>query len=163
MNRDAKIILIVGGRGSGKTYFLEHHLRKDDTIVVEYFKTERWKGYKKVFFSDVLSGKINIKELGNSVIVFEDATSYISSNMANYMRRLIVNSKQVGSDVILVFHSINIIPPFLWYLVNNIILFNCAKPRETATNSDYFAEIMEKWQQLQKAKPYTYKEIETKI
>lgn len=161
--REAKILLVIGGRGSGKTYFLEHRCRKDDTIVIEYFKTERWKGYKKYFFNDLQSGKVSIKELGNSTIVFEDATAYISSNMANYMKRLIVNSKQVGSDVIIVFHSLNIVPPFLWYLINNIVLFNCAKPKENAQNTDYYNEIMQKWNKLQHSKPYSYEEIQTQI
>lgn len=161
--RDAKIILVVGGRGTGKTFFLEKHLNKDNTIIIEYIKTPRWAGHRKIFFKDLINGKVNEKDLCNSTVVFEDATSYISSNMSNYLRRLIVNSKQLGSDVFLVFHSINIIPPFLWYLVNNIVMFNCAKPRETPTNSDYFAEIMRKWEKLQRAKPYSYEEIETQI
>lgn len=161
--REARIIIIVGGRGTGKTYFLEQHLQPSNTIVVEYMKTNRWNGYKKIFFNDLVSGKVGVKQLCNSQVVFEDATSYISSNMSNYLKRLIVNSKQLGSDVYLVFHSINIIPTFLWYMWNNIILFKCAKPRETALNTDYFEEIMKKWNVCINAKDYHFEEIESQI
>lgn len=159
MIREARIILVIGGRGSGKTYLLENRLQPKDTIVVEYMKTPRWSGYQKIFFTELISGKVSEKALCNSQVVFEDATSYISSNMSNYLRRLIVNSKQMGSDVYLIFHSINVVPTFLWYLWNNIILFKCAKPRETALNADYFNEIMQKWNKCMKSKQYHYEEI----
>lgn len=163
MQRDAKIILIVGGRGSGKTFFLEQRLSKDNTIVVELIKTTRWAGYEKVFFDDLLTGKVTMKQLGNKNVVFEDATSYISSNMSNYLRRLITNSKQFGCDVWLVFHSVNVVPVFLWYMWNNLVLFKCAKPRETAQNADYIDEILQKWKKCQIAPPYHFEQIESQL
>ena len=163
MARDAKVFLIIGGRGSGKTFLLEKTLPKHETIVVELFKTARWSGYKKIFFSDIVNKKVNYKDLANSYVVFEDATSYISSNMTNEIKRLIVNSKQLGSDVFLVFHSINIVPPFLWYLWNYLILFKCAKPKYSAAIADNFNEIMQKWNVCNKAKPYHFEVIESQI
>lgn len=161
--REPKIFVIVGGRGSGKTYFLENLLKPANTIVFELAKTARWQGFTKYFFEDYLTGKVTMKDIANKKIVFEDATSYISSNMRNTLKTLTVYSKQCGCDVYLIFHSINIIPPFLWNLVNYIIMFKCAAPRETALNADYFPEIHAKWKELQKAKKFTHEEIETQI
>lgn len=161
--REPKIFIIVGGRGSGKTYFLENLLKPANTIVFELAKTARWQGFTKYFFEDYLTGKVTMKDIANTKIVFEDATSYISSNMRNTLKTLTVYSKQCGCDVYLIFHSINIIPPFLWNLVNYIIMFKCAAPRETALNADYFPEIHAKWKKLQNAKQYTHYEIETQI
>ena len=161
--RDPKIFIIIGGRGSGKTYFLEHLLNPSNTVVFELAKTDRWQGFTKYFFEDYLTGKVNIKDIANKKVVFEDATSYISSNMKNTLKTLTVYSKQVGSDVYLIFHSINIVPPFLWNLVNYIVMFKCARPRENSLNADYYGEILQKWNKLEKAKPYTYYEIVTQI
>ena len=161
--REPQIFVIVGGRGTGKTYYLENTLREYDTVVFELVKTNRWQGFTKCFYDDYEQGKINFKDIANKKIVFEDATSYINSNMKNTLKQLIVFSKQIGCDVFLVFHSINMIPPFLWLLFNYIILFKCPKPRQTALNADYFAEIMQKWTALNKAKPYTYKVIHSNL
>lgn len=161
--RDPKIFCIVGGRGSGKTYFLEQTLKRSETLVFELVKTNRWSGYDKCFYEDFEAGKIDYKQIANKRIVFEDATSYVNSNMKNTLKKLIVFSKQVGSDVYIVFHSVNIIPPFLWNMVNFIILFRCVKPRQTALNADYYPEILQKWQKLERAKPYKYEVIATQI
>lgn len=161
--REPKVFCIIGGRGSGKTYFLENLLPKDNTVIFELVKTNRWDGFRKYFFEEYEQGKVPITAIANKKIVFEDATSYVSSNMKNTLKTLIVYSKQIGSDVYIVFHSVNIIPPFLWNLVNYLILFKCAAPRQTALNADYFPEIHAKWKKLQKAKQYTHYEIETQI
>lgn len=161
--REAKVFILCGGRGTGKTYYLEKRLPKYCTIVIELYKTNRWEGYKKFFFDDLVNHRVSYKELANSYVVFEDATSYISSNMSNEMRRLIIFSKQLGSDVFIVFHSINVIPPFLWYLWNYLILWNCAKPKRNASNADYYNEILKKWQICQKAPQYHHEEIESQL
>lgn len=161
--RTPQVFIIVGGRGSGKTYFLEHTLKRSETVVIELVKTNRLDGYTKYYFQDFEQNKVNFKAIANKKIVFEDATSYVSSNMKNGLKQLIVFSKQLGSDVFLVFHSVNIIPPFLWNLWNYLILFKCAKPRETATNKEWFIEILKAWNKLEKAKKYSHELIASKI
>ena len=161
--REAKVFLIIGGRGTGKTYFLEHQLRPSNTLIIELVKTERWQGFDKVFYDDFESGKVNYKHIANKKIVFEDATSYINSNMKTDLKRLIVNSKQLGCDVYIILHSLNIVPPFMFNLFNYIIMFKCAKPRQTAQNYDYYAEIMQKWTKLERGKRYKYEVIESNV
>lgn len=161
--RQPNVFIIVGGRGCGKTYFLEHSLKQDNTIVFELVKTNRWQGYKKYFYEDFENGAINMRDIANKKIVFEDATAYVNSNMKNGLKKLIVFSKQIGCDVFVVFHSVNIIPPFMWLLFNYIVLFKCPKPRQTALNADYFNEIMQKWKVLEGSKPYSYKVIGSNI
>ena len=163
MQREPKIFVVIGGRGTGKTYFLEHLLHPGNTLVIELVKTNRWQGYQKVFYDDFETGSLSYKDIANKKIVFEDATSYISSNMKNDLKKLIINSKQLGCDVYIVLHSLNIIPPFLYNLLNYIILFRCAKPRQNAHNYDYYAEIMTKWKKLERSKPYKFDTIESKI
>lgn len=161
--RQPQVFIIVGGRGSGKTFFLENSLKETNTVVFELVKTNRWSGYDKRFYEDYENGHINMKDIANKKIVFEDATAYINSNMKNGLKQLVVFSKQIGSDVFIVFHSINVIPPFMWLLFNYIVLFKCQKPRQTALNADYFPEIMQKWKELEGSKPYSYKVIQSNI
>lgn len=161
--REPKVFIIVGGRGTGKTYYLENTLKMSNTVIVELVKTNRFQGFDKVFYEDFENNMINYKAIANKKIVFEDATAYVSSSMKNTLKKLIVFSKQIGSDVFIVFHSINVIPPFLWNLFNYLIMFKCPKPRETATNKEYFQELLKTWQVLERGKKYQFKVIESFI
>lgn len=161
--RDAKVFILCGGRGSGKTYLLENTLKKGNTVVIELAKTDRWQGCEKFFFNDIAKPDFDYKKIANKNIVFEDATSYLSSNLANKMKEILIFSKQLGSDIFIVFHSINIIPPFMFYLFNYLIIFNSSQPRQTATNKEYFAKIMQAWKICQKSKKYHYEIIESGI
>lgn len=153
--RNAQVFVIVGGRGSGKTTFLERTLKKEKAVIIELVKTDRYNGFTdRYFYEDIESGFINMKKLANKQIVFEDATSYINSNMKNSLKKLIVFSKQIGSDVFVVFHSINIIPPFLWNLFNYLIIFKCPEPHQTAANKEYFKDIQKICKKLQTKRPF---------
>lgn len=161
--REAKVIIVVGGRGSGKTYLLENTLKKSETVVIELAKTDRWEGYKKIYFREIASENFDYKKIANKSIVFEDATAYLSSNLGNKMKEILIFSKQLGSDIFIVFHSINVIPVFMWYLFNAICLFTSSKPRQTATNKEYFDKILEAWSKCKNGEKYHYEIIESGI
>lgn len=161
--REAKVIIVVGGRGCGKTYLLENTLKKNETIVIELAKTDRWQGYEKIYFREIASDNFNYKKIANKSVVFEDATAYLSSNLAGKMKEILIFSKQLGSDIFIVFHSINVIPPFMWYLFNAICLFTSSKPRETATNKEYFDKILKAWAKCKNGEKYHYEIIESGI
>lgn len=160
--REPKVFLVIGGRGSGKTTFLEQRLSKQKTVVIELYKTARWDGFKKFFFDDVVNGKVSLKSLANSAIVFEDATSCISPNMKNSLRQLIVYSKQLGSDVYVVFHSVNVVPAFLWNMWNYLVLMKkTPKPKLKSYYEDDFPAITSAWNKLNKLPDYSYLEIQS--
>lgn len=163
--REAKVVLIIGGRGCGKTFLLENTLNKNDTIVIELYKTERWDGYDKIFFNDIAKDDFDYKILANKNVVFEDATSYLASNLQNKIKQILIFSKQLGSDVFIVFHSVNVVPPFMWYLFNAIVLFRSSKPKFTKSIADFYDELLKKWQICMKAdeKKYHYEIIESHI
>ena len=159
--RDPKIFVIIGGRGSGKTYYLEHKLQPSQTVVFEDALTNRWEGYEKHYVEDFEANKIGYKQIGNKKVVFEDATAYINSNLKDTYKKMLVHSKQVGCDVYMIFHTPNKVPPFVWDMANYIIMFKCKPIRKTAHNADYYDEIVKNWKLLQKKKPYSYAVIET--
>lgn len=135
--RQINIYVVVGGRGSGKTTFLEKNIKKN-ALIVQLFLDERYKNFEKIKYNDLT---IN-KNLCNRQIVLEDATQIISSNATNLFKQLLISCKQLGSDIFVVFHSFSAIPPFLWTIFNKIIVFDCAKYVKPNTYSaEYFSEI----------------------
>lgn len=138
--RNGKVFLIIGGRGTGKTTYLENILKdKKNVVVYQLFIDERYKFAEKKLFSDFY---IN-KDLANKRIIIEDATQLIGSNPKNDIRKIVVSSKQIGSDIFFVFHSANVVPPYLWQLFDYCVFFQCAAIKKTAGLSEYY-EILQK-------------------
>ena len=136
--RNGKVFIVVGGRGVGKTTYLETLLKgKKNVVVFQLFKDNRYPTAEKRLFADFA---IN-KTLCNKRIIIEDSTQLIAANPKNDIRQIVVSSKQLGSDVFFVFHSVNVVPPYLWSLFDYCILFPCAEPKKTAGLNEYFDEI----------------------
>lgn len=153
--RNGMVFIIVGGRGTGKTTFLKKNVAKhDNAVVFQLFKTD----YEcpQYFFKETT--KID-ERFVNKRIIIEDATQLIASNSTKFIKELVVSSKQLGSDVYLVFHSINSIPPFLYSMFNVIILFMCVKPVKTSNNIEYYDEIVSKIPRYK----YNYNVLQSKI
>lgn len=147
--RQISIYVIVGGRGSGKTTFLEKTIKKN-ALIIQLFLDERYKNFEKIKYDDL---QIN-KKLCNRQIVLEDATQIISSNATNLFKQLLISCKQLGSDIFVVFHSFSAIPPFLWTIFDKIIIFECAKySKPNQYSAEYFSEIYS----IQKRKTPKYK------
>lgn len=151
--RQAQIILIVGGRGTGKTTYIENLLaaKKENSLIVEMFETDRYKGFPNRAVFDSLK----LTDCVNKRVVIEDATQYITAGGSKFLRQIVVSSKQLGSDVFIVFHSCNFIPPFLLAMFNYLILFPCEPVRKTAALMPYLPKI----EAAQKRKAPKYKPI----
>lgn len=150
--RNGKVFIIVGGRGTGKTTFLEQTLKGVGNVVVfQLFIDERYKGHKKFLYQDFTISK----SLANKKIIIEDATQLIGSNPKNDIRKIVVSSKQIGSDVFFVFHSFNVVPPYLWQLFDYCIVFPCAAPKKTVGLSEYYGIA----QKISKKKARKYKPL----
>jgi len=119
-NRKAKIVLVIGGRGTGKTTYLETLCPKDSTVV-ELFVTDRYAGgeYKRIAYD-----KLTLKDCVNTTLIIEDATQICAANSTRQVKQIIVSSKQLGSDVFIVFHSVNFIPVFILAMFDYMVLFD---------------------------------------
>ena len=134
-----KIILIVGGRGTGKTTYVENLLSSNraNALIVEMFVTDRYKEYPNRSTFD----KLKLSDCVNKRIVIEDATQYITAGGSKFLRQLIVSSKQLGSDVYIIFHSCNFVPPFLLAMFDFLLLFPCEPVRKTPALAPYLPKI----------------------
>lgn len=149
--RGGKVFLIVGGRGSGKTTWIETHVPPAAAVVVEMFVVaDRYRGFdRRRRFDD-----LKISECVNRRIILEDATQLIMGGASLRVRKLVVSSKQIGSDIFIVFHSLNVVPPFLLAMFDYIVLFK-SEPPTAAKLAPYLPKI----QQLMKLKKKKYEPL----
>lgn len=155
MSRNGKIFILIGGRGSGKTTYLERVYSKCtvNTVVYQLFNDDRYKGFEKKLYSDLKIGP----DIVNKKLIIEDATQLIAANLTNDFKKLLVSCKQFGSDITLVFHNFNAVPPFLWALFDYCIVMECKKAVITPTLKQYESDIYEI--QNKKTKKYAVKGV----
>lgn len=135
--RRSKVVVIVGGRGTGKTTYLENLCPKDSTVV-EMFVTDRYqgKGYKRIMWD-----KLRLADCVNTTLIIEDATQICAANATRRVKQIIVSSKQLGSDIFLVFHSVNFIPVFIVAMFDYMVLFDSEPARKKTALAPYADKI----------------------
>lgn len=118
--RTSKIVLIIGGRGTGKTTYLENLCPKNSTVA-ELFITDRYSGsdYQRIMYDN-----LKLSDCINTTLILEDATQVAAANSTKFLKQLVVSSKQMGSDVFLVFHSINFVPVFVLAMFDFMVVFD---------------------------------------
>lgn len=137
--RKPKIVLIVGGRGTGKTTYLEN-LCPASSTVVELFITDRYEGseYRRIMFDN-----LTLRDCINTTLIIEDATQICAANSTKFVKQIIVSSKQMGSDVFLVFHSTNFIPVFVLAMFDYMVIFDCEPAGKKPALAPYADKINE--------------------
>lgn len=135
--RQSKIVLIVGGRGTGKTTYLEKLCPKNSTVV-EMFITDRYTGgdYRRIMYDN-----LKLSDCINTTLILEDATQITAANSTRFLKQIIVSSKQLGSDVFLVFHSVNFIPVFVLAMFDFMVLFDSEKAGKKPALAPYADKI----------------------
>lgn len=141
------LILIVGGTGQGKSHYTNKNLLCNDIRKVNnkdvYFQCSK---SKRQYIFDI-NNEYNLppdnlispfmrhtqcddkkfiencKKITNTNIVFEDASGFLRGKQSKEIARLIVQRRHSNNNYIILFHSINRIPPELLEYCNYIILF----------------------------------------
>lgn len=162
--RSNVVILVVGTRDVGKTtYFagsekdnikgivpsylqkgkrvlvidtMDHHAwRIAQTININQLET--FTGLKRIYTSrtnellDIIQDK-----LFNSVLIIEDATRFIEGNMANSIKKFVLESKHRNLDIYFMFHMLRKVPPLLAGVSDYLLLFK---------TRDKYSKIAEKF------------------
>ena len=146
--------VIVGGTGSGKSYFIKNTLLPSMNkfplyifdINKEYIKFKN--RYKFVGHSDFIE---KVKNLQNCIIVFEEATAFFSNKgMGLETIELMVRKRHQNNNVIFVFHSLRSIPVQIFDFVNYLTLLD-TNDREDIVKNKYKnnPEIWEAFKSLQ--------------
>jgi len=145
------VILVVGGARQGKTPFIKEYSRGSNLLAFdvqnEYGSRAKYPGQpvlnlptnNKLARSRVV--KVNVKEFmticktkKNTICVFEEATIFFQGIIGEQARELIFSKAHTGNIYILVFHSINSIPPRIMEGTDFVVLFRTGDVEDTVKN-----------------------------
>jgi len=118
-------ILVVGARGMGKTTYIKNMLNKvhPSARIVYDVNGEYSDFYKEKFNTDFEMFVEKTNKVRNAVIVFEEATIFLSyGGSPQAVRELLVKARHTGNTIIFVFHSLRSIPRYLFDLCNYVVL-----------------------------------------
>ncbi|MFD2581510.1 hypothetical protein ACFSR6_03350 [Pedobacter vanadiisoli] len=71
--------------------------------------------------------EIIARDFRDGLIVFEDATKYISGNVRPSIKRFLVDHRMFQVDLIFAFHSLKFVPPFFWSMISYCTIFKTAE------------------------------------
>jgi hypothetical protein len=148
MERLSELTIIVGKKGSGKTTFTKENIvnrvRKKVLIVDTFADHPAYKEYPLIptdkadmFLKNWKSGKMLIAHpnplelfpifelrIRNTMLILEDAKKYLTDSTPEEIRRLIIDHKNKGIDIVLMFHTLSQVPKFIRQMYENIIIFH---------------------------------------
>jgi hypothetical protein len=161
-----KITLILGRRGSGKSYYTikkvlpeyrKSHPRQRVLVVdtldhpdysflpaITAEMIARWtgKGAYRCYDKRVDMVFSNIAEhVKNALIIFEDATKYVNKVLQKEVKEFIFDSKQKNLDLIFQFHGFASCPPELFRLCDIIVMFHTDNPLYRRAELTHYDEI----------------------
>ena len=123
------LFLIVGHTGQGKTTFVKDFVNGKNQYIFD-INNEYDLPTDTAIFPQMRHVQMDVKKyvevvqkLKNTNIVFEDATGFLRGRQSAEFMRLIVAKRHTGNNFLLLFHSVNRIPPELMEMANFVVLF----------------------------------------
>lgn len=175
------VSVVLGRRGSGKTTYirelighyrqvhpqqkilivdtLDHPAYRDvPSIDVDLLKRWKMPNTYRIYGSHTDEIFNTIKNnLWNALVVFEDASKYIRRQLSDEVRSFILDSKQKNLDLIFLFHGFSYVPPEMFRVIDNIVLFRCDDPSYRKNDIVAFDEVLKAWKKVMNSKnPYEH-------
>lgn len=168
------VIMVIGGAQQGKTPFIKDYC-KDSNLLIndvqdEYGNRTKYPGqipygltennlqprsrYIKGDLEEFMKICANKR---NTVCVFEEATLFFQGMTGKEMRKLIFGKAHTKNVYVLVFHSINSVPPRLMEGTNFVVLFKTND--ETDTVEGKYKRLLPYFNKLQSMKDGTHVKI----
>lgn len=183
--RQAKLILVVGENGTGKTTLITQLVNAElkagrKALVVTPHFTEwntfnnvpvndctniyNMKGIEKIHFTGDMDIFDNIKnEFFNGMLVLDDCRAYLKSNLHLSVKALLISRRQLMTDIIMAFHNIVDIPPQIFYYAPEIILKKTSTSfahRKNLILPDYYEKLEKAQEKVNKnSNKYAYELI----
>lgn len=140
--RAAKLTIILGTNGTGKTTLLENILlsseqkalvvtpddiewQKYETVELNSPSDFNYTGIRRHIFNPAKKGGTldRLEYFKRGILVFDDCRAYLQSSTDDYIRQLIIRRRQRMVDVFAVGHGFNEVPPVFFTFASDIILF----------------------------------------
>ena len=180
-----KVTVLLGRRGSGKTYHLindfipmyrDFHPDMKILIVdtcdhpdynliasIEIDDIKRWNkaSVYRIFDSDIEKVFREIStNLKNCLIIFEDATKYVGKTLTMDTRKFIYDSKQKNLDLIFLFHGFAAAPPEIFRICDAITMFETDNPEYRRKELIEYEKINSAYKKIiASKKPYQHETI----
>lgn len=143
---NGKVIIIVGGRGTGKTTYLRHKLEMVHPKARMVYDVAGH--YTDLYPHPMLEFEVfkeKTTQIERAVVVYEEASIYFSNRGDDRMLKdLLVKSRYRNNIIFLVYHSLRMVPRYIFDLSNNIVLFKTndnLKRIETKFESDILSDM----------------------
>lgn len=137
----AKVLIICGRKRTGKTTFTvekllanrkkvlvvdtyDHPAYRDGFAPIAADDVAKWKGRKRTF--DRPPAETLVKVFDNcfdGVVLVEDAAKTLTGNVPVALKQGFGDNRNKGIDLILMFHSLDDIPPYICRMFDTLILF----------------------------------------
>jgi len=182
------LILVIGHTGQGKTPYVNRFLGNGfippgkGSVKGKYYVTEK---SKRQYIFDINNEYIMPTDTGNifpqmrhtamdvkkftsvasglkkTNIVFEDATGFLRGKQSEQFARLLTSKMFSQNNYILIFHSINRVPPELMEMSNFVVLFKTRDNYDVIDKKFRNEELNSAFLKLQKQPKFSYVEIKT--
>ncbi len=154
-----KAIIIVGGTGAGKTTWVKTKLKKvDKKSILLYDVNNEYKeftdGSSLPDFDDFSNRATRVS---NAVIVFEEATIFLSNQGSNKnVRDILVRKRHTNNTIFLVFHSLRAVPRNIFDLCNYVVLHKTNDNVDLIDNRFDMPELTDMFTRIKNAPKYSY-------
>jgi ABC-type sugar transport system ATPase subunit len=180
--RTAKMVVILGANGTGKTTILKNILNQShDKSLVIAPDVIGWEGYPEVdldraddflgagirthIFDDRKKGgtldKIEYFKKGN--LVFDDCRAYFTDKTDSRIHKLIIRRRQRMVDIFAVGHGFNEVPPKFFTFATEIILFrttdNIARRKNCLKDFNVMVKAQERVNRMAKKNPHYFEVV----
>ena len=170
-----KCFLFIGRRGTGKTTLArkmaeamgrkliiidtDDHPSYVDIPVVTLEQLKTFSGSAcRLIESDIDQVLIVLNQYqSNAVIICEDASKYITANISKAARAFLIDMRKRNFDVIIMFHFLSDVPPYLCKQYDQMVLFKTGDNIQVSQHK--FANwhtIVTKLKRILKHKDYNY-------
>ncbi|MCX6265863.1 MAG: hypothetical protein NTW16_00695, partial [Bacteroidetes bacterium] len=92
------------------------------------------------------------QDLTNCLVIYEDASKYITKNLQPEVRNTVYDSKQKNLDLLFLFHGFAAISPELFRMVDIYTIFKTDNPDYRRAEMVYYEDIKKAWDEVMKSK-----------
>lgn len=132
--KGGKAFIIVGAPGMGKTTFVKNILKRVHPGTIWLYDVNN--EYTEIINQPLLDFDVFCKEAmkkRESILVFEEATIFLSNKGSNNeLKNILVRKRHTHNTILLVFHSLRYVPKYLLDLCNYMALYKTNDPEEKA-------------------------------
>lgn len=179
-----QVLAILGRRGSGKTYYVKQLIqayrakhqyqkilvvdtldhpayREIPTIDVDLIR--RWKqaATYRIFGSNTDEIFRAVSTIYNGLVIFEDSSKYLRRVLPDEVRKFIIDTKQRNLDLIFLFHGFSYVPPELFRLMDNIVIFKTDNPERRKNDIIAYDDVLKAYNEVMASKnPYEKKTVQ---